>query len=301
MRNERRIGNNKKKATVLVVIVLICCAIIGGFSIKNRYFGKHIAEAVNVKETLDIMYGMSPVNQAINNMIKLHKKELADIELYKQRNIIKEELLEQEREAERIAEENGKIAYLTFDDGPSLVVTPQILDILDEYDIKATFFVIGYMAERHPGILKATYDKGHSIGNHTYSHNYGYIYRSSKNLVNDFQKSKEVLKSIIGEEFDTNIARFPGGSFGKEKYIKSVKNAGYEIYDWNSLNGDAEGINISKERLISRFKETAKNKGELIILMHDTDQKPTTVEALGEIIDYLIEDGYIFRTLEEYK
>ncbi|WFA09416.1 polysaccharide deacetylase family protein [Tissierella sp. Yu-01] len=300
MRNERRISNNKKKITILAIIILIFCAIIGGVSIKNIYFGKHVAEAVNVKETLDIMYVRSPVNQAINNVIKLHEKKLADIELNKQRNMIKEEQLEHKREAERIAEENGKIAYLTFDDGPSLVVTPQILDILDEYDIKATFFVLGNMAEKYPGMLKLTYERGHCIGNHTYSHNYGYLYKSPKNLINDLNKSREVLKKILGDNFDTNIARFPGGSFGKEKYTKAVKDAGYEYYDWNSLNGDAEGVKVSKERLISRFKETSENKDELIILMHDTDQKQTTVDALREIIDYLIEEGYVFRTLDVY-
>src|SRR5690606_10192642 len=119
---------------------------------------------------------------------------------------------------------------------------------------------------KYPEILRMTYEKGHTIGNHTYSHNYGYIYRSPSNLINDLDKSNEVLKGILGEEFNTNIIRFPGGSFGKEWFRSYVLKAGYQYYDWNSLNGDAEGVSFPKDRLVTRFKETAKNKKELTIL-----------------------------------
>jgi peptidoglycan/xylan/chitin deacetylase (PgdA/CDA1 family) len=302
MRNEIRVRRNKKRVFILAIIVIICVTIIGGGTITNRFFRDRIAEAVNVEKTLSIMSEGNPINKAVNDIIKLEEKRKADLELNAQREILNEEIAEGKMEGESIAEENGKIAYLTFDDGPSLIVTPQILDILDEYNIKATFFVIGYMAERNPGILQMTYERGHSIGNHTYSHNYGYIYKNPNNFLNDLYKADEVLKTILGADFETNIVRFPGGSFGKgQNFTNAVNKAGFIYYDWNSLNGDAEGINIPKERLLKRFNETSKNKNELIILMHDTDQKPTTVEALREIIEQLLNNGYIFRTLEEYK
>lgn len=208
---------------------------------------------------------------------------------------------EEARKIEEEKEKNRKVAYLTFDDGPSKVVTPQILDILNEYNIKATFFVIGKMADSYPEILVRTRDEGHAIGNHTYSHNYDYIYKSQYNFIEDIRRAEEAFKRVLGEEFETSIIRFPGGSYGnnKSKIRKAVVDAGYKYFDWNSLNGDAEGILLSKDQLITRFKGTVKGNKELIILMHDTDAKTTTVDALRDILDYLIVNGYEFRVLDE--
>lgn len=215
----------------------------------------------------------------------------------------REEIEENQEEEVTLPEEepkeNFKIAYLTFDDGPSKIVTPQILDILAHYDIKATFFVVGKYAERYPDILKRIYEEGHVIGNHTYSHNYNYIYRSVSNFVNELDITQEVFKNILGEEFETNIMRFPGGSFEdwKSSFRKQVTDLGYRFVDWNSLNGDAEGHNLSRDDLFKRFKSTFRNQNELIILMHDTDAKASTPEALPAIIEFLIEKGYSFGTL----
>lgn len=208
-----------------------------------------------------------------------------------------EEIKDQDSEA-ALPEENNKIAYLTFDDGPSSTVTPLILDILSQYDIKATFFVVGKFAEQNPSILKRIYEEGHVIGNHSYSHNYNYIYKNVSNFVNELKTTEEVFKNLLGEEFTTNLIRFPGGSFGdwKSSFREQVTALGYRYIDWNSLNGDAEGHNLSKDKLIERFKSTYKSQQELIILMHDTDAKATTPEALPFIIEFLIEEGYEFVT-----
>lgn len=307
MRNERRIMTNKKKIVLISTSIILGIVITGSFSIKNRILNNNIAEAINVVSTLEIMNDKNPINRALFDEIEAYENKKVELILRAQRKKIEAEKILAEKEAIRIEEERiaqikaeGKIAYLTFDDGPSKVITPQILDILNDYDIKATFFVIGYMTEKYPEVLKMTYEQGHTIGNHTYSHNYGYIYRNPASFLIDVEKSNETLKSILGQEYSTNIVRFPGGSFGAQKkpFITAVNKAGYTHFDWNSLNGDSEGVNISKERLIERFEATIKNKKELIILMHDTDQKATTVEALPEIIDILIDKGYIFQVLE---
>ena len=292
MRTDGRVKRNRIKIIFPIIIVFVFTSIIFGILITDNYLEKNTVEAVKVQESLDLMYKENPVNLALVKEIESYKKEKADYSLSQQRKDLNDSV--------DIVEQNGKVAYLTFDDGPSLVVTPQILDILDEYDIKATFFPIGYMAERHPGILKMTYDKGHSIGNHTYSHNYGYIYKNPKNLVNDLEKAGELFKEILTTDFNPKLMRFPGGSFGKKHYIEAVTQAGYLYFDWDALNGDAEGINISKERLVSRLKQTVKNQDKLIVLMHDTDYKPTTVEALADIIEYLKSEGYVFITLDQY-
>lgn len=234
-----------------------------------------------------------------NDDVVQNETDVKEEELYEKP--AQEEIIEKEEEISREdpQEENKKIAYLTFDDGPSKTVTPQILDILDKYNIKATFFVVGKYAERNPDILKRIYEEGHAIGNHSYSHNYNYIYKNVSNFIEELGITKEVFKSILGEEFETDIIRFPGGSFGdwKLSYREQVLALGYRYIDWNSLNGDAEGHYIPKEKLVERFKSTYHGQNELIVLMHDTDAKATTSEALPDIIEFLIDEGYEFGTL----
>src|SRR5690606_2643848 len=192
-----------------------------------------------------------------------------------------------------------KVAYLTFDDGPSRTVTPKILDILYSYDIKATFFVVGKQAEKNPDILRRIYEEGHAIGNHTYTHNYAYLYKNVNNFYYELKVTERVLKNILGEDFETKLMRFPGGSFGAQKapFRKFVVEKGYNYIDWNSLNGDAEGYQIPADKLIKRFKSIFANQQTLVILMHDTDAKETTVKALPAIIEFLMEKGYQFATL----
>lgn len=199
--------------------------------------------------------------------------------------------------------QNGKTAYLTFDDGPSPLVTPKILEVLRQNDIKATFFVIGKMAEQNPELVRQIQREGHFICNHTYSHHYKLIYSSPDNFMADVTKGEEVLKTILGEDFETNILRFPGGSFGKKRlpFRERVKEEGYINVDWNALNGDAEALHIPAEVLIDRIKKTTENKDNTVVLMHDSNTKDTTAEALPRIISYLKSEGYSFKTLESYE
>lgn len=218
--------------------------------------------------------------------------------------LAEERRLEEERLAKEKAleeQKNSKIAYLTFDDGPSNIVTPKILDILAEYDIEATFFVIGKMVDVNPNILKRIYDEGHSIGNHSYSHVYSHIYKNMDNFFEELRLADKAIKKVLGEDFETSLLRLPGGSHSpyKKKFVEAAEEKGYRVYDWNALNGDAEGINLSKDRLVSRLKSTVKGQKELIVLMHDTDAKASTPEALPEIIEYLISQGYVFKKLEQ--
>lgn len=197
----------------------------------------------------------------------------------------------------------NKVAYLTFDDGPSKTITPKILKILKNYGIEATFFVLGSMAEKSPELIKQIKEDGHSIGNHSYSHKYKFIYNKVDNFLNEIEATDQILKGILGEDFSTSLLRFPGGSFGNKRKIfrEAAKEKGYRIYDWNALSGDTEARNVPKDKLITNLKKTennVKNK-DLIVLNHDGYEKETTVEALPAIIDYLINKGYIFKKLEQ--
>lgn len=192
-----------------------------------------------------------------------------------------------------------KEVFLTFDDGPSSESTGKVLDILKENDIKATFFVVGANAEYYPEVLKRIYNEGHSIGIHTYDHNYKKIYSSPDALQEDIENCKKTLKSILGEDFETNLYRFPGGSYreNKEIFVDRIQSMGYVYFDWNALNGDAEGKNPSESYLINRFNETRSGYNVVLSLMHDTNAKTNTISSLPEIIRQLKEEGYTFKGL----
>ena len=193
-----------------------------------------------------------------------------------------------------------KIAFLTFDDGPSSDNTLKILDVLRFYKIKATFFIIGSAAEKNREILKAIVNDGHTIGNHTYSHDYKKIYSNVPAFISEIKKTDSIFKDILGSSFSTRLVRFPGGAFqapGMKPFIKELNNEGYVNIDWNTINGDGEGNNIPADKLVKNVKNTALNQSHLVILMHDSSTKQTSVQALPQIIEYLEAEGYEFATL----
>lgn len=192
------------------------------------------------------------------------------------------------------------ICYLTFDDGPS-DNTMKILDILDQYNAKATFFVIGTHPEFYP-YMKQIVDRGHTIALHTYSHDYEQIYASEQAYFDDLNKIKEVVKEQTGVEAD--CIRFPGGSSNTVSanyspglmttLTQAVEDQGYQYFDWNGDSTDASGNNIPTSQLIENA--TAGIGTEKInILFHDTDAKGTTVEALPTILDAYQKAGYAFK------
>ncbi|MBU5426371.1 polysaccharide deacetylase [Tissierella pigra] len=280
-----------------IIFLAIIFFLIGTTSVKIFNKSNNAAVAISVTDILNIMGEKNPINQALDEEIKQIEAKAEE-----DKKIAEEKAKEEERaKANGKENKNTKLAYLTFDDGPSKYVTNQILDILDEYDIKATFFILGKMVNSNPDVLKRIHEDGHSIGHHSYSHNYKYIYKDTKNFLGEVESTEKALKNVLGEEFETKLLRMPGGSFEKhkQKFLKMFEEMGYKNYNWNSLNGDAEGIGLSKEKLVNRVKATTKGKKEVIILMHDTDAKQTTVDGLPEIINYLINEGYEFRALSQ--
>ena len=194
----------------------------------------------------------------------------------------------------------NKMAYFTFDDGPSALVTPHILDILKREGIKATFFILGKSAESNPELVKRIYEEGHMLANHTYTHNYANIYKAPENLIIELDRTEALIQEILGFDYSLRLMRFPGGSFGEKSVFKrAVNDFGYVYLDWNCLNGDSEGLDMTEERLMQRFISTAANHKVLVILMHDTDTKEINLTILPKMIDYLRNRGYEFDTLSE--
>lgn len=193
-----------------------------------------------------------------------------------------------------------KVVYLTFDDGPSSH-TSRLLDILDKYNVKATFFVNGKNKSYFYNVGKA-YQKGHSIGNHTYSHNYSKVYSSVDNFYSDLNYNGELIYQQTGSY--TKLIRFPGGSSNtvSKKYCKgimstlvhSVSNNGYKYFDWNVSSGDA-GKNSNRNSVYNNVINGIKKRNVSIVLQHDT--KGFSVDAVEEIILWGLANGYTFLPL----
>jgi len=196
---------------------------------------------------------------------------------------------------------NGdKIVYLTFDDGPSSL-TMQFLDVLDAKGVKATFFLIGRNVKKRHEVTKEIYDRGHLLANHSYTHQYDWLYSSESVLFEELRFWDEEVSEALGFGYHSDIFRFPGGSSYKTavKYRNTVLSHGYRYFDWNCLNGDAQIKDKSAASLLAYMKQTFPvGKDEVIILMHDTETKKTTLDMLPAAIDYCRERGYRFETLE---
>ena len=194
-----------------------------------------------------------------------------------------------------------KVCYLTFDDGPS-ANTLKILDILNKYGVKATFFVIN---SADIGYVKNIYEAGHTVGLHTATHNYSQIYASTDAYFDDLQQISDKVESIIG--IKPTVMRFPGGSSNKvsAKYcggimtrlVSLVQERGYSYFDWNVASGDADSNTPSYTYIRNNVLNSAKNKNSACVLMHDSSVKTTTVQALPEIIEGLTAMGYRFEAL----
>ncbi|MGN0334130.1 MAG: polysaccharide deacetylase family protein [Lachnospiraceae bacterium] len=202
--------------------------------------------------------------------------------------------------------EEQKICYLTFDDGPSKN-TGIILDILKEYDAKATFFVIGNELDEETGkILQRIAEEGHAIGLHANDHNYQKLYAGLDNFLKDYETLYERLRSDYGIE--TKLFRFPGGSAcsclngqGKQ-YIRMMHQKGFYCFDWNVSGEDSVGKPTAASVEQHVFQDVFKYEHP-IVLLHDSKIADATVEALPEILSRLTEEGYAMKTLksdEEY-
>lgn len=196
--------------------------------------------------------------------------------------------------------DDEKVVYLTFDDGPSKN-TEKILDILDKYQVKATFFITGQQEAYRPMIKKA-YEKGHTIGLHTYSHDYAKVYASVDAFFEDLWEVAEVAREQIG--YVPCFIRFPGGASNtiSAKYTAGimtqlaaqVQEQGFQYYDWNAASGDG-GV-CTTEEIIKNSTSCSLNK--IMLLCHDSGAKDTTVEGLPAVIEHYLNQGYVFKAID---
>lgn len=191
-----------------------------------------------------------------------------------------------------------KVVYLTFDDGPSSESTVRILETLKQYDVPATFFLLGSNIKKYPELVKQEYREGHKLANHSYTHNYKQIYATAGNLLEEIIACNQEIDNALGFTYGNTLFRFPGGSFGRTQYQETVTQSGYKYVDWNCLGKDAEGKQPkTPESILQAVKDTSAGKNHVTVLLHDTNAKKTTVDALPAIIEYFRAEGYTFRPM----
>lgn len=208
------------------------------------------------------------------------------------------DFLENQLELDYIEQDGGtwdentgiRRVYLTFDDGPS-TYTNEILDILNEYGVKATFFVVG--KEGYTEEYQRIVEEGHTLGMHSFSHKYQEMYQSLDSYKEDLKKLHEFLYETTG--VDSRIVRFPGGSSNKtskvdmQELISYLTEENIVYYDWNVSSGDASNVYVSAQQIANNVLNNVWKYDSVIVLMHDSSAKYATVQALPTIIEKILE------------
>ena len=196
-----------------------------------------------------------------------------------------------ESDSENFAEENDQLkVYLTFDDGPS-DNTAAILDTLAKYNVKATFFVVGKTDDQSKEMYQRIVNEGHTLGMHSYSHKYSVVYDSLDAFETDFNQLQSYLYDITGQE--CRLYRFPGGSSNQvsntdmSEFIRFLNEEGVTYFDWNVSSGDATSQAYTADELLNNVLTDVPKYKTSVVLMHDSNTKSTTVEALGPMIEAL--------------
>jgi peptidoglycan/xylan/chitin deacetylase (PgdA/CDA1 family) len=193
----------------------------------------------------------------------------------------------------------SRTVYLTFDDGPDPAVTPAILAILRQADVRATFFVVGRQAEKSPATLRQIHAAGHAIGNHTYNHVYRDLYRSPAAYTAQLRRTDDIIMQILGVR--PRISRAPGGTAGSftAEYWAALAGDGYREIGWNVNSGDASRAKAAQiTATVVRQMDSQKFLwSHAIVLMHDGRGHEETVRALPAIIKYFKDRGFDFRVV----
>ena len=281
------------------------------------------AKAVDEKdgdltEKIEI-FGQVDTSKEGNYSITYKVKDSKENEAIAQRNVVvkKQEVIKREttvtsstsQATTTVSAQNGSngkkgVIYLTFDDGPSTNITPKILDILKQKNVKATFFILNYNSAAE-SIVKREYEEGHTIAIHGYSHDYNTIYKSEEAYMQNITKLQEKIKSLTG--YNATITRFPGGSSNTisrfnpgimTRLCKLVVEKGYKYFDWNVSSGDAGGAKTADDVYNNVISGLSKSKAN-VVLMHDFSSNSKLLDALPRIIDYGLANGYTFERITE--
>ena len=188
-----------------------------------------------------------------------------------------------------------RVVYLTFDDGPKKD-TPELLALLEELDVPATFFLVGLSVRAFPEYARMIVDAGYTVGCHSMTHSYSRLKSGTDYVGRDLVRFTELMRETVGEDFSTDLYRFPGGSSSYASRTKTfVRDQGYAWFDWNVMTGDAQYTFKSDQAMLDYTLSQVKDKEVIILLMHEA--KVRTRRILPELVAYFRENGYTFRAL----
>lgn len=288
--------------TILSVAVVVLTVLLVVFALHFKEIKANDADIMN--SFSNIQNELSQKNNEISEQNSIHESEKEELNR-KISDLNRQISLKRAQSAAAALpnpspESGGKTIYLTFDDGPS-PNTPRIISILNSYGIKATFFVKN---TSYNDYMKDIVNNGNVIALHSYTHDYKTIYSSDEAFYQDLQNISDLVYLQTGVR--SNIMRFPGGGSNtvSKKYspgimtrlTQGVAERGYIYYDWNCSSGDAMKNTVPKETIVASCKKVP-SASNVIVLLHDTGAKNTTVEALPEIIEYYLSCGYTFSTI----
>lgn len=301
-----RIKNNKINSALLSLLVVLLGII---FFLNVNYYDTEIVQA-EAKEMQKNAVQASP-----NNELEVQNAKKAELKwkvaLEEDKSAYDGEILSNILE-KNVETDGKKIVFLTFDDGPSTTVTPMILDILKQYDVKATFPVIGVMIESNEAskeILRRTVREGHALMNHSYTHDLQTLYPNNivdvERYMEEIKKTNDVISSVVGEEYVPRLIRMPGGYMSRqfyndpnlEKFNIKLKENNIISIDWNAYIGDADFEKRNSSELFKKAIEDVGSQGKVVLLMHDTYGKEETAYALPQIIQYFKDQQFEFKTI----
>lgn len=302
----RKKGLDVKKCALLVVVLVVLIAVgFKGVTATTAFIEEKRQEKIEMQK------------KAEAERLEEERKRKEEEEAKKKMVGVTHEAKQYTYDARKIQEKlahydysnNGKkMVFLTFDDGSSTTVTPEILKALKENDVRATFFVTGENIERGgqkaKDLIKESFEYGNAIANHSYTHDYKVLYPGRTlnldNFLADFNKTDELLKEILGPYFSTRVIRCPGGHMswkGMDQLDNYLDENNMASIDWNALIADAEGKKKNAQELLDYAINTSQGKDIVVLLMHDTYGKEETAKALPTIIKYFKDNGYEFKTL----
>jgi len=307
----RRIKHRNGSAALMVisVILIIGLGIFSAFEFiradsLSRDLSLAQAESAQFASDLEALKSQDQTLQSENDFLKEQLNSLQD-----QYDALQSQIIADQTSISGQDNDDEKTAYLTFDDGPS-GVTSHLLDVLEDLNVKATFFVAfgGSDTPEKRAILKKEADAGHAVGVHTWTHDYYTIYKSEQNFLDDFNKMKEIIIQATGKTPD--VCRFPGGASNTVSITASggevimprladlVHEMGFQFFDWNAGGYDAETPYPTADELARKVVRDAENHNTVVILLHDTHD--FTVDAVPDIVRELRSDGYTFKTLNAH-
>lgn len=287
--------NSQIRSTILIALLAI------GLSCLSIYFYNAYTKA-NEKliQNKQVLNALNEVLDKTNVNLDNCNKELNDLkDIDKKIDEIKEIYFKNAVKAEELArsgEADFKVCYLTFDDGPYSKTTPAFLDVLEKYDVQATFFCLA--KEGVDDIYKREKMNCHTIGNHTASHNIKYIYSSVDVFINDLLENRKFIEDLLG--ITTDVMRFPGGSpqvsysgLSTSQMIEKLRENHYGYVDWTLTTGDGGGPTyLTPDEFLHNVIDSSPNFNVISVLMHD--YSTNTLACLPQMIEELTNQGYIF-------